>query len=269
MHQGSKISVLNLDGKIIKVSGTSFAAPHTTASVALLQEFGDRQLKQKQSHWSEDSRRHEVMKAVLFNSADKIQDTGDGLSLGMHRTTLNKHNHTWLDSDAYQNPKIPLDIQMGTGHLNVFRAYQQFSAGQWNSATSVPAIGWNYQTLSAHSSQDYVLDSPLQGGSFASITLAWDRLVELNDQNNNQHYDLGESFSDRGLNNLNVYLMPIDTNHTLGSACSSTSDVDSVEHIFCRVPHTGRYKIRVEYRNKVHQETQAYALAWWTMAAKN
>ncbi len=32
------------------------AAPHITASVALLQEYGDQQINQKNPHWSVDSR---------------------------------------------------------------------------------------------------------------------------------------------------------------------------------------------------------------------
>ncbi len=35
-----RITLYNLEGKITQVSGTSFAAPHITASVALLQEYG-------------------------------------------------------------------------------------------------------------------------------------------------------------------------------------------------------------------------------------
>ncbi|MEQ8961987.1 MAG: S8 family serine peptidase, partial [Coleofasciculus sp. C2-GNP5-27] len=141
---GSQILVYDLDGRIVEVSGTSFAAPHITASVALIQEFGDRQLRANQPQWTTDSRRHEVMKAVLLNSADKIQDKGDGLHLGMSRTLLSKDNYTYLESDAYLNAKIPLDMQMGTGHLNVFRAYQQFSPGQWEATEAVPPVGWDY-----------------------------------------------------------------------------------------------------------------------------
>ena len=199
---GSKISLSDLDGKPVKVSGTSFAAPHVTASVALLQEFGDRQWRTSQPNWSIDSRRHEVMKAVLINSADKIQDSGDGLRLGMNRTTLTKKNTTWLDSDAYKDPKIPIDMQMGAGELDVFRAYQQFSPGQWNPQKSVPAVGWDYRAVQANSYQDYVLSQPLQQGSFAAITLTWDRLVELNDQNNNKEYDVGREFSRSRLEQL-------------------------------------------------------------------
>lgn len=129
---GYKIKIYDLQGKIEEVNGTSFAAPHITASVALLQEAGDRLLFQKKPSWTRDYRHHEVMKAILLNSAEKIKDKGDGNLLGMSRTIFSKKGKTWLESDAYFKPKIPLDIEMGTGHLNVMRAYQQLISGQWN-----------------------------------------------------------------------------------------------------------------------------------------
>lgn len=265
---GSKLPSYNLAGKIEQVSGTSFAAPHITATVALIQEFGDRQLRTKKPNWGLAARRHEVMKAVLLNSADKIQDSGDGLLLGMTRTVLGKDNRTWLDSEAYKDSKIPLDYQLGAGQLNAFRAYQQFSPGQWSPVGAVPPIGWDYQTIEASTFKDYVLNKPLQEKSFVSLTLAWDRLVELVDKNQNNVYELGETFRDRGLNNLVLYLMPTDTNEPSQSTCASVSEVDSVQHIFCQVPATGRYKIRVQYRKQVNESRQPYALAWWTMPGK-
>ncbi|MGB5772091.1 MAG: S8 family serine peptidase [Crocosphaera sp.] len=261
---GSKVAVYDLAGTVQEVSGTSFAAPHITATVALLQEFGDGQLREKQPNWSLDSRRHQVNKAILLNSADKLQDPGDGSLLGMMRTIFSKSHYTWLQSDAYRNPAIPVDIQMGTGHLNALRAYQQFSAGQWKSKTPVPALGWDYETVSKDKHQDYVISETLRQNSYVSITLVWDRLVELNDRNNNQEYDVGESFNDQGLNNLDVYLMPTNATNISQSICASISKVDNTEHIFCPIPKTGNYKIRVQYTQQVNQPSQPYALAWWT-----
>ncbi|AFZ31229.1 peptidase S8 and S53 subtilisin kexin sedolisin [Gloeocapsa sp. PCC 7428] len=266
---GNKITLLNPDGKTTQVTGTSFAAPHVTATVALLQEYGDKQLSSRQRNWSLDARRQEVMKAVMLNSADKYRDPGNGLLLGMSKTILDKQNQHWLNSDAYRDPTIPLQAQMGTGQLNAYRAYQQFSAGQWHPARPVPAIGWDYRTVNATAHHDYVLAQPLQQGSFVSVTLNWNRLVELNDTNKNGRFDVGETFRDRGLNNLDLYLLNADSGAIVDTTCTSTSEVDSVEHVFCRVPNTGRYKVRVQFRQKVNHAVQPYALAWWSVPVRN
>jgi Subtilase family len=265
---GSQIELLDLEGKKTRVSGTSFAAPHVAGVIALLQELGDRQIRLRQPQWSLSARRHEVMKAVLLNSAEKIKDEGDGLTLGMSRTILTKDNRDWRESDAYSDRKIPLDYQMGTGHLNAFRAYEQFSPGQWSPDTAVPPIGWDYRQVEEGNFKDYVLDKPLQEGSFVSITLAWDRKVELEDKNSNGIYDVGEKFSDRGLNTLDIYLMRAEDDDPGNSIWSSESDVDSVQHIFHQVPSTGKYKIRVKYRQRVNDPVQSYAIAWWTLPSR-
>ena len=280
---GHNINLLDLDGRTIRSSGTSFAAPHVTATVALLQQYGDRQgmalngsgadsteSGSTESGWIIDnSRRHEVMKAVLLNAADKIEDRGQGRYLGMTRTLLDQKNRTWLQSPAYRDPATILDLQTGAGHLNAFRAYQQFSAGQ-QSGGAVAAIGWDYNQVSAIGNntegprfQDYVLAQPLQGNTFVAITLTWDRWVELRDTNGNDQYDLGETFVDRGLNNLDLYLMPAEATDVSQSIWSSVSRVDCTEHIFQEIPRTGRYKIRVQYGDQINEAVQPYGLAWW------
>ena len=265
---GTNIPLLNPDGKLNKSTGTSFAAPQVTATVALLQEFVDRQLRTKQQNWTIDARRHQVMKAILLNSADKIKDSGDGLRLGMTRTLIDKQNQDWLATDAYKNPKIPLDAQMGAGHLNAFRAYQQLNGGEWKPNATVPPIGWDYGIVNANSSREYALQKGLKQNSFVAITLIWDRLVELNDKNNNQEYDIGETFIDKGLNNLDVYLVKENGKNNEVVICDSVSEVDSVEHIFCPVPTSGNYKIRVQFKKQVNESTQPYALSWWTVGEK-
>lgn len=265
---GTNIEMLNPDGSVTQATGTSFAAPHVTASVALIQEFGDRQIASRASNWSLDARRSEVTKAVLMNSADKLQDAGDGLRLGMTRDVVDQRQRNWLQSDAYRDRAIPIDNEMGTGHLNAYRAYQQFSPGQWSDASPVPAIGWDFRTVGeggeAPAYRDYVLQEPLKANSFVSATIAWNRQVTLNDENSNEQYDMGETFRDRGLNNLDLYLMRAEDDDIADSIWSSVSEVDSVEHIFHAVPTAGRYKIRVVFRDRVNDSTQPYAFAWWT-----
>jgi subtilisin family serine protease len=272
---GGNLQLYNLAGKQIVANGSSFAAPHATGTVALLQEFGDRQLRTRsqlpldvRSHWSLDTRRHEVMKAVLLNSADKIQDAGDGLRLGMTRTLLAKNNRDWTESEAYQDPHVPLDYQLGAGQLNAMRAYQQFSPGQFDPVAPVPAIGWDYRSVDTGVYRDYILDRPLAENSWVSATLVWDRLVELQDPNRDREYEIGSKFRDLGLNQLDLYLMPADENRLDRSLWSSTSSIDSVQHIFHQIRDPGKYKIRVHFRNAINLPRQAYGLAWWTVPAK-
>ena len=265
---GSQLELLNPDGTTSIASGTSFATPHVTATIALLQDYAEQRLRTARTApdplWSFDSRHHEVMKVVLMNAADKIADAGDGLMLGMSRTIVNQRDESWLESEAYRNPLQPLDLQMGAGQVNAFRSYQQFSAGQYSPQNPIPLIGWNYGTINVSQNiQDYVFAEPLTANAFFAATLSWDRWVDLNDRNNNGEFDIGESFSDRGLNNLDLYLMPADATDVNDSIISSISTVDSIEHLFYRIPKTGRYKLRVVYHQQIHAPSQPYAIAWW------
>lgn len=263
---GDDIRMLNADGQEFISSGSSFAAPHVAATVALLQEWGDRQIRA--DRWGLDAREPMVMKAILLNAADKVIDEGDGQNLGMVRTILDESNRTWIQSDAYLDPQIPLHNELGTGHLNAFRAYEQFDGGQWQPG-KVALKGWDYNVLSlpSDSGTEYVIEQPLQQGSYFSATLTWERPVTLEDDNRNGLYDNGERFSNQGLNNLNLYLMPVDENDISKSIWSSVSDVDSTEHIFYKIPQSGRYKLRVVYAEQITSKTpQTYGLAWWGTA---
>ncbi len=62
--------------------------------------------------------------------------------------------------------------------------------------------------------------------------------------------------------------MRADDTDTGKSIWSSISDVDSMQHIFHQIPETGRYKIRVVFKQRVNEATQHYAIAWWTKPAQ-
>ena len=259
---GSEIEMFQPNGARTVSSGTSFAAPHVVATIALLQEFGDRQLRTGASHWSLDSREPQVMKSVILNAADKIEDPGDGSLLGMSRTLLDESGRSWLESDAYTNQQIPLNAELGTGHLNAFRAYEQLAGGQWTPG-NIPAIGWSYSSLAeTGSAEDYVFEQPLKGGSYVSATLSWERLVKLNSAD--EYYDIGEDFTGQPLSNLDLYLLPADADDISQSVWSSVSPEDSLEHVFIPVPADGRYKLRVVQQQANSGEAQPYALAWWS-----
>ena len=139
--------------------GTSFAAPQVTGSAALLQQFAEFNINNNTPRWDFNARQHEVIKAVLMNSADKLIDNGmvmvngnpvpQGGLLGMTRTVIDHSGDDWLSSEAYDDAVpdgagagIPLDDQMGAGHLNVTRAVQQFSPGEYEADSgNVAPIG--------------------------------------------------------------------------------------------------------------------------------
>ena len=132
-----------LGSKIQKFGGSSAAAPHVTGTVALLQEFAESRLKDKAKNWDKDAHQHQVMKAVLLNSADKLKDEGDGKRLKMEKEIVQLDGKTnWLTSKDHDEMN-PLDTQLGTGQLNAHRSLAQFHPGKHHSAgtANVPLIG--------------------------------------------------------------------------------------------------------------------------------
>jgi hypothetical protein len=293
---GDPVDVTGRNSQTLVDSGTSFAAPHVTGTVALLQQYANERIVN--SDWNAvNSRRHETMKAVLLNSADKIIDNGTftipgdtqpaaaGTFLGMERTVTDQQGMHWLQSEAYGDTPfsdesfIPLDDQMGAGHLNAKRAVQQFAPGEHDSdGAPVPVIGWDYgHTSGAGDDNKYVISQPLRGGSFISVTMAWDRGVTLNDTNSNGLFDFGEEFepytsfppiphADDVINDLDLYLVP--AGMTIDDAIATSLSNDStIDHLFFRIPTTGQYEIWVNQFDADLGNGQDYAIAWWAAAA--
>jgi len=234
--------------------------------VALLQEYAEAKIAAQADHWNADARRPEVMKAVLLNSADKIKDAGDGLLLGMEKTILNRDGINWLQSNDHDLFN-PLDLQMGTGQLNASRAKTQFTPGEWGSSVATPSIGWDLgSTARATDIKKYVFEKKLLKDSYVSISLVWNRKLDLNDTNNNGKYDDGETFTDRGFTDMDLYFQPKGATMTGQSLASSISIRYNVEHIFFKIPSTDNYEIWV-YQINAPNAAQTYALAWWTVAA--
>ena len=275
---GRNIEVASLGGSEVGATGTSFAAPHVTATVALLQEHAENQITAGAIHWNANARRHEVMKAVLMNSADKLTDSGTGDHLGMTRTVVDTNGNDWFSSAAATNELIPLHDEFGAGHLNADRAVSQFLSGEQDpDSAPVPVRGWDFDvTAGINDLNRYPIEDELRAGSFISITLAWDRIVDFDvDGGTPGLYDLGDTFEaytdlDDVLNDLNLFLVPKDgesIDAPLGAA--SRSEVDSLEHLFFEIPTTGLYDILVEHLDSGIETPlglQEYGLAWWGVA---
>lgn len=262
---GSNFTLYDVNGKPETVSGSSFAAPLVTGTIALLQEFGDRQAQRNPNPTPRTLayRQPMVMKAILINAAVKIADE----DLGTTYTLYTKKNRDWRQTKAYGDRRLPLDLELGSGQLNAARALQQLQAGPHSPTQSLPAIAWDSGQILPQSTVEYALDQPLKAGSYATITLVWPRQVTLIDTNQNHQYDVGETFRAAPLNNLDLRLVKAEPTPQ-GKApiiCTSESLVDNVEHIFCPIPETGHYRLQV--KATASTMPQAYALSWWTVPA--
>ena len=256
---GDEIEVLSLnDTEVDDGEGSSLAAPHVTGATALLHQYAKARVDPgTDPRWGVNSRRHETVKAVMMNSADKLDRVH-----GSTRTILrDEFENDWRQSPAFINSDIPLDEKIGAGHLNVRRAVRQISSGEYDPGM-VPSIGWDYQGVGA--TQEYVFESEI-GGGYIAATLTWDRRVQKTSGGN---YMEGDQFTMQALedqmNNLDLYLMPAASSNFMEAIAVSNSMVQNVEHIFFNIQAPGEYKL-VVHNNVIGGigDNQTYALAWW------
>lgn len=263
---GTGIETATFNGGITAQTGTSFAAPHATGTVALLQEYGDERISAGAARWDADARDPRVMRAVIVNSADKLNGVH-----GSTRTVTNASGTTsWANTAARADTFQPLDREIGAGMLNAERAVMQLATGEYDSfgTATVPTKGWDMGvTVGAGDINKYVLDTKLAGESYVAITLAWNRNVALNDGNNNGMFDRGETFTGSILNDLDIFLQPKGATTFAEAVMSSRSVVDSIEHIFWQVPAGGGdYEIWVRQFDAPTAGATFYGLAWWANA---
>jgi Subtilase family len=110
------------------INGTSFAAPHVSGAVALMQDYGAKHAADYDA-WSNDQR---VMKAVLLTSAStqgifSRQPVGGGPPAPWHQDT---GPGTGAQGDAPVTVTRSLDQNLGSGLLDVNGAVGLYAAGE-------------------------------------------------------------------------------------------------------------------------------------------
>jgi len=232
------IYTTTLGGGFDNVSGTSFAAPHVAGTAALLAQYGNENAL---------TTNHNVLKAVMLNSADK--------------TTRDAAGDDWLQSFAYGSTSEPLDDELGAGQLDALGAFNQYAAGQHEAGT-VPFVGWDLNVITGEGTIIYYhFSEPLVGGTFLAATLAWDRRVVLEDDQDGDgqfDYDDTDWLTAYDLNDLDINLYDADGAMVDGS----WSGVDNIEHLYWEVPQTGGYYLGVEFYEVMDLTSQQYAFAW-------
>lgn len=260
MAPGININIPVAPNSGTESDGSSFAAPHVVGAVALLQQFANIESNPPVPNprfLLESYKQPEVMKAILLNSADKINGVH-----GSTREVINKAEENWLTTTAYTSPFISLDEEMGAGHLNVDSALENFRPGEYEPGeTPVPRIGWDFGSVGLFGNTEYVFDSPF--GGYVANTLAWNRTVQSTETAGDDTYVTGDIFSSPTLNNLDVYLMPAGSDDIGDAITASTTDDDNLEHIFFAGVPFGMYKIMVTNSGGGPEDAQDYGLAWW------
>lgn len=247
------------DTELIR-DGTSLAAPHVTGATALLQQHSLQQMQgpNPNPRFTSRSQKHQLMKAVMLNSADKISGVH-----GSARTICDSSTgpcNDWTVSEAYIDPTTPLDDRMGAGHLNVERAVQQLAPGEYSVGEFVPHIGWGVSSIGGvGSSLNFIFDQPL-GSGYVAITLVWDRRIE---STGGTTYNSGDQFFNSGVANLDLSL-----ENSTGTVvyAESRSEDKNVEHIFIDLESAGASHIRIRHAAGdigVPGGSTEFAIAWW------
>jgi hypothetical protein len=191
-----------------------------------------------------------VMKAILMNSATKLPY--------WHKGRLEK------DDDN----QVPLDYIQGSGMLNAVGAYKHLVAGR-NKPGDASTTGWDLNQLDEKSSLQNIYRITLTDSieQFINITVTW-----------NKHYNSVYPFEPvpEKDGNLRLELWAVDPEDSSKDYLLdySDSEIDNVEHIYCRADaNYTNYEIVLSYSNVDTENqvagTQLYGLAWNVNDAPN
>ena len=237
---------------ITNAAGTSFAAPIVAGGAALLADYAHINFT---SH-GYDGR---VIKAVLLNSAEKIEGWNNGQHFDPNSTILRTTQG--------------LDYATGAGRINLDRAFDQFTGGTTDNATiaangsHVLPIGWTFGNTDVTHPANYIIDQPLIAGQTLTATLTWFVHRSFTDAINGAD----AIATDDRFDNLDLQIWKLLNGVPTAEIAESASLYNNVQHLSFPVPQDGQYLLRVIWAGQQYDLTTAnpgaplpeeFALAW-------
>lgn len=233
------------------INGTSFSTPTVAGGAALLYDAAYAMFAA-----NPDARDARVIKSVLMNSADKTLSWNNG-----------QVPHPNGNGGVFTTQG--LDNRVGAGRLNLSRAFDQFLGG----TTDVPGtmqgllgtvdpVGWDFGLVAQGTTNDYLFNVNLLGGSPFTATLTWFRDRE----------PLGfTSFRDASYDNLDLELWKAINGAPTELISASASLYNNSEHFHFTIPTTGQYMLRVRWTGEWFDivgdlNREHYGLAWYAVA---
>jgi hypothetical protein len=231
------------------IAGTSFASPTAAGGAALLYDAAYGALPA-----IADSRDARVIKAVLMNSADK---------------TVGWNNGQLPNVAGGVSTTQGLDNRVGTGRMNLAKAYDQLLGGTTDVAGTgsgnlgqINATGWDFGQVMNGTPNDYYFSVPLAGGAQFTATLTWFR---------DRTIDISNNVIDFSYDNLDLELWQVAGGNFTTLISQSNSVYNNSEHFSFGLPTAGDYALRVRWFGEIFDQAndlnqELYALAWKTTA---
>jgi len=229
----------------ITAAGTSFASPIVAGGAALLVDLG------KARFGGGNATDGRVIKAVLMNSATKVDDWNNG-------------QHPVSDSRGLGGVVITttqsLDYASGAGRIDLAHALRQYTLGSPGAAPGhgLAAVGWSYDVLQPNGISDYSIAEFVDAGTLVDATLDWfvDRALD------------GTTGADVQFANLDLEMWKLTGLDGTPDALVAQSDsiYNNVEHLYLSAPAAGYYMLRVKWAGENYglysPSPEPYALAW-------
>ena len=236
------------------IAGTSFAAPIVAGGAALVASAA-KTLAPLVSNT--DASQSMVVKSLLLTGADKTT----GWSNGQQNVTVS--GTTFIQTTQ------SLDWAAGAGRMNLDKTFDIQMNGQTDvSGTTgllgtVDQRGWDFGSSVLGTSNDYVIEDILAGGSTLTTSLSWMRARDFD----------GSNLYEDAQADLDLSVWALDGNDSFATLIArSDSQYNTVEHLSFTLPSWGRYGLRVEYASNTFDNTggqwgtasfpQTYGLAW-------